>query len=98
DAVDHEKEGVLFADFSADKADGWFQTGPAFERTGAGELLMTGSSNQPVRLADRGGLHSAALSKKLQGAYRSPTFTIDHDYIHVRAGGENSRINIVIDN
>ena len=97
-AADPEKGVVLFSDFSAGKSDEWFRTGEAFERIGPGELILTSRSNQPVRLSERAALRSDSLSRRLQGAARSPTFTIDHDYIHIYAGGGNSRINLVIDN
>src|SRR6185436_12394334 len=40
----------------------------------------------------------AALSRRLQGALRSPTFIVTNRYIHILAAGRESRIRVPVDN
>ncbi|MEW6160999.1 MAG: DUF1553 domain-containing protein, partial [Verrucomicrobiota bacterium] len=42
--------------------------------------------------------NSAAVSRRLQGALRSPTFTIAQRYAHLLVAGQESRVNVFIDN
>jgi hypothetical protein len=39
-----------------------------------------------------------SLSRRLQGALRSPTFIISNRYLHILAAGRESRINVPVDN
>ena len=90
----------LLADFERRGYDAWLPDGEAL-RAGparAGDLVLGG----PVRkggfaVLPRGAVHTGALSNRLQGALRSPTFTIDRKRIHVRARGKDARVNVVID-
>lgn len=43
-------------------------------------------------------VHSGLLSRRLEGAARSETFTITNRFIHLLAAGRNARINIPVDN
>lgn len=78
---------------------GWFFDGPALvdAQTNAGELLLSGA-HATVSMESQPSIHSARYSKRFQGSLRSPTFAIRERYLHVLASGENSRINVVIDN
>ena len=94
-----ETFGVRIADAKSDEWSGWFFDGPALvdAQTNAGELLLSGA-HAIVSMQSQPSIHSARYSKRFQGSLRSPTFAIRERYLHVLASGENSRINIVIDN
>lgn len=94
-----EARGAVMADVESDGLSGWFFDGPALvdARTNAGELLLSGAS-AAVCIESQPSVHSARYAKRFQGSLRSPTFAIRERYLHVLASGENSRINVVIDN
>ena len=94
-----DARGPAMADVRADGFSGWFFDGPALvdARTEAGELLLSGAS-AGASIEAQPSIHSARYSKRFQGSLRSPTFAIGERYLHVLAAGENSRINVVIDN
>jgi hypothetical protein len=95
---------VLFEDFSTgsydDPLDGWFVTGDAFGPgpTTGGELRLGSDSNVPLEgLLPANLAYSGAVSRAAEGVLRSQSFTIEHDYIHFRAAGRGSRLNLVVD-
>ena len=94
-----ESPDAVMALAKSDEWGGWFFDGPALvdARTSAGELLLSGAS-AAVLIETRPSIHSARYAKRFQGSLRSPTFAIRERYLHVLASGENSRINVVIDN
>jgi hypothetical protein len=95
-----QRQEVVFADFARSDFEKWFVTGDAFgtRPSPVGDFVL-GVKNEPVvHLIDRAGAHSGQLSRRLQGVLRSPTFTIDRRYLHLRAAGRDSRINVVVDN
>ena len=78
--------------------DQWFPEGKAFAsgvESDAG--LYLSEAGEPVFL-ETGWVSSARLSKRLQGALRSPTFQIESDYIHLLVRGTGTRVNAVVDN
>lgn len=87
--------GQPFANFDRDYA-GWFASGAAFRShpTRAGECAVNGDR---VVLLQAGVAHSAVLSSRHQGALRSPTFTIDHDFIDYRLAGRGGQIRVIVD-
>ncbi len=90
----------LFADFSGPGWEGWFPDGAGFARPpdGRSEIVLSGSEESLQALLLTGGwAHSGLLSRRLQGALRSPSFTIEKRFVHIRAFGRQSRINMVID-
>ncbi|MSU62818.1 MAG: DUF1553 domain-containing protein [Pedosphaera sp.] len=91
---------VIIADFSSGVAPGWFVDGPAFGTAthGAGELVIGDSKKMPLRILPKPGVNTAVISRRIQGAMRSPTFTITNRFAHIRAAGRDSRLNLVIDN
>jgi len=91
---------VVFADFRRDGFTGWFLDGEAFGAAPAvaGDFIV-GDAKKPVAAFFRESVaHSGALASRLQGALRSPTFTISHRYIHVLAAGRESRLRVPVDN
>ncbi len=63
-----------------------------------GELLLSGDPQKPVlALAPRTMAHSALSGRRQEGALRSPTFTIDKDYIHVNVAGQKGRLRIIVE-
>ena len=100
------REGdLVLADFGraqlrGERWDGWLPEGPAFGRFGqfCPELAFGGSADLPEIRAFRGGwANSGALSTRLQGALRSPSFTIERQFLHALVAGRDSRMNIIID-
>ena len=75
----------------------WVPSGPAFTSLSApGDLILSGSM-LPALIA-RPAANSARLSRAFQGVLRSPTFTIDKDFLHLRLAGQGGRISVVVDN
>lgn len=77
----------------------WLVDGEAFRDAlvAPNEIIFLGADHHPV-LAVEPMLHSAKISNRLQGAIRSPTFTITNRYIHLRVAGRESRFNLMVDN
>ncbi|MBI4662665.1 MAG: DUF1553 domain-containing protein [Verrucomicrobia bacterium] len=78
----------------------WFLDGPAFEPdpSPAGEWVV-GDTNQPVlAILSEPAAHSGTISRRLQGALRSPTFVITNRFLHLLVAGRDSRINLFVDN
>lgn len=97
-SVDASVEEGVFADFATNDRKEWFREGVAFlrdQRTGKPALSFRDGK---VTFQEPGWVSSARLAKKFQGAFRSPTFAVDMDYIHLLVAGEGSRVNAVVDN
>lgn len=76
----------------------WLTEGLAFAPAEPGEFLV-GDERHPVRaFATSAKWHSGLLSPRLEGALRSPTFALEKRYLHVRAAGVDSRLNVIVDN
>ncbi len=91
---------LVFADFSEGSMEDWFVEGAAFASAthGAGEFVVTDPKKMALRILSTPGVNTAVLSGRLQGAIRSPTFTISNRFAHIRAAGRDSRLNLVVDN
>jgi dsDNA-binding SOS-regulon protein len=88
----------LLGDFRGNGLDSWKSDGFAFGKTTTlGEPVFSGKGNEIVALSD-GKASSRLIGTGIFGALRSPNFTIDKDYIGVRALGKKSTIRIIIDN
>jgi mono/diheme cytochrome c family protein len=77
---------------------GWRTDGAAFTITQPGDFLVGDDQHPIASLLTTTVAHSALISRKLEGALRSPTFTLDKRYLHVRAAGDAVRMNLVVDN
>ncbi len=88
-----------FADFMTNKLDGHFITGAAFASSPSvpGEIVIGELAERPIGRITTGGADSGTLAIGLQGEVRSPTFTIDKPFLHIRMSGQNTRVNLVID-
>ncbi len=87
----------FIGDFRGPTLDGWFSDGLAFgDRSTLGEpdLALSGA----VKGLKPGRASSRALGTGIQGALRSPTFTIDREKLLVRAAGHKSMVRIIMDN
>ncbi|GIW88148.1 MAG: cytochrome c [Isosphaeraceae bacterium] len=85
---------VVFEDFEGGTLEPWHASGEAFEspaeatvRVGADALVVV-----PAGVA-----HSARISERLSGVLRSPTFTIEQNYIQYRVAGRGGRIQLIIE-
>lgn len=76
-----------------------FVTGQAFDSraTEPGQIVISADGQRPVARLTVGGADSGALSLRLQGELRSPSFTIDKKFVHVLVAGRGGRVNLVID-
>jgi len=76
----------------------WLGQGEAFQapRTQSGGLRLPPKGGTPAILAERAIL-SDAVHTRLEGALRTQTFTIERTHIHIRGGGEEARVNLVVD-
>ncbi len=94
--LDAEKQAPLFADFANGNYDGWFTTGWAFgdapTKSGQWDAMRQGQRSAQSGVADGG-----AISKRLRGVLRSPTFTLSHKKIFYRINAENVQIRLIID-
>lgn len=90
----------IVEDFNSASFEDWSVVGDAFQ-TGPsrpGDVVLGDTPSRAIgRLLPAGWAHSGRLSKRLEGALRSPTFTIEHPHLHFRAAGRGTRINLVID-
>lgn len=88
----------IIGDFRTGQLDDWQAKGVAFAQANAlGEPIFS-STKQQLQGFEPGKVSSRLLGKGLQGALRSPTFTIEKDRLLVRAAGQASEIRIIIEN
>ena len=92
---------IELSDFAGRGYSGWFSEDQAFGSAPlrAGDFLMGDSPDHPIVSMITGGAwaHSGAISRRLQGTLRSPTFTITRRYLHVFASGRAARINVNVE-
>jgi hypothetical protein len=91
---------VLFADFRHKTYGNWFVTGEAFGAgpSRGGEVLLGPDVRRPVlQVVPPGLAHSGLVSGRLQGALRSPTFTIRKKHVLYHLGGTGVKVNLIID-
>lgn len=79
--------------------EGWFPDGDAFAEglEAGGQAVWLGGRIARAGVVLPGWWHSAALGRRFQGALRSPTFTLDDDYLHLRLAGWGSRFSVVVE-
>lgn len=79
-----------------DGFEGWTPSGHAFGEgpTGAHAWMPAGDG---VRFVPPGVVHSGLLAGELRGVLRSPTFILQHEYIHGYAAGRNAQVRLVIE-
>lgn len=87
----------IIGDFRQGTFGDWYTDGLAFSDAPTKGLIQLGESGkiESLRLPRAS---SAALSTKLNGALRSPTFPLTTRYITVRAAGQKAAIRIILDN
>ena len=88
-------EGTRLGDFDGKDFDGWFVTGQAF----GDQPTQPGQWDSVARdgtMIEPGVAHSGAISRRLQGVLRSPTFEITSPRIHYRVKGKG-QIRLIID-
>lgn len=79
---------------------GWYADGEAFaaDPSAAAQPILLKDSDPPkVGIVRPGWRHSASLSRKFQGALRSPAFVLSDNYLHLWVAGQGSRVNIVLE-
>jgi mono/diheme cytochrome c family protein len=91
---------VVFADFAKGGFKDWSNTGEAFTggpSRGGDPIVQVSLQSLIQKVLPPGVIHSGQLTGKLQGALRSPTFTIGKKNIHIHASGKGVKINLVLD-
>ncbi len=87
----------MIGDFTGGSLDGWHSDGLAFgNRNQLGQPYL--EDNGRLTFPHRGFVSSRHYRPGLQGAFRSPTFTIDKRYLRVKAAGKHSMIRVIVDN
>jgi len=87
-------------DFSGADFGGWYVEDEAFGKgPGKAGSFVVGEASQPVLtfLAEPAA-SSGSASRRFQGALRSPTFVITNRFVHIRAAGSGTRLNVRVDN
>jgi hypothetical protein len=88
----------VFADFANGSERDWFREGLAWNKPSkVGDIIVSSTEGTSLSLLDKGWMHSAEIAPHFEGAFRSPTFDVNHDYVHVLVAGEDTRINAVVD-
>ena len=92
--------GTSFGDFGGPDFAGWTVSEEAFGAAPvpAGDFVV-GDARRPVLACLRApAASSAAISRRLEGVLRSPTFIITNRYAHILAAGSGGRVNVRVDN
>ncbi|HVK04850.1 MAG TPA: PSD1 and planctomycete cytochrome C domain-containing protein [Armatimonadaceae bacterium] len=83
----------------------WSGTGAAFARpagaaAAAGELVLSSDPARPAfgLIPSPGVVHSAIRSRRFEGSLRSPSFTIDGDFLHLKVSGQRGRLHVIVEN
>lgn len=99
-----DRDDTCFVDFSRDGYEGWTRTGTAFgpapTAKGASSIEAHVAAESErfdlrMRMLPTSAASSASISRRLSGGLYSPSFTLDKRYVHIRACGRASRINLV---
>lgn len=88
---------VVYETFEDGSFGEWFVIGDAFGDGPTTQNEWSAAGNTGV-LIPKGVVHSGRTSSKLRGVLRSPTFTLSHDTVHIRAAGTKGKIRLVIAN
>ena len=88
----------IFADFSKQGFKGWFVSGEAFGVSPRSSQIISLKDGEPtLQFLNAPSADSGAVSSRLEGALRSPTFTVSKKLICFRMSGTGCEINLVID-
>jgi hypothetical protein len=88
----------VLADFRRGDLQGWAVNGDAFSEGNALGSPIFSDSEQKLEGFAEAKASSRVLGTGLQGTLRSPNFTINKNYITIRAAGQNSTVRLVIHN
>ncbi len=77
----------------------WKASGTAFGQLAQpGEVVLLGDEKSPrPDVASRLTAHSALGGRHQEGALRSPTFTLEKDFLHLRVRGEKGRVHLIVE-
>ena len=94
-----ETNQQIYATASERGFEGWFADGDAFVlgSGGMGDFIV-GDTNAPVRILSQPAVDDSVISRRLEGALRSPGFRIGRRYAHIFAAGRDARVRICVDN
>lgn len=94
-----QKDSAVLGDFRDGDFGNWYLEGIAFGQSSLaeGDILISGKDRQINQLLPSIP-SSVGATTQLPGALRSPTFTIEHDFINVHALGHGNKIRIVLHN
>ncbi len=91
------EESPTFADFNDPKLPGWFRTGWAFDDSETPQWSVDNSQTAGQQIGRAGTVSSGRKGTPLYGVLRSPTFTLDHKFIHYRLAGREAQVRLIID-
>ncbi|MEE2907495.1 MAG: PSD1 and planctomycete cytochrome C domain-containing protein [Planctomycetota bacterium] len=89
-----EETTTLLESFDQSGED-WFSDGQAFDAPLQADQAYL--QDDMLHIAGSGQWHSGLRSPRAQGALRSPSFTIENDWLHHRVKGRGARIRVIID-
>jgi cytochrome c553 len=91
---------AVFADFRSQGYAAWGldEEGFGHAPSPAGDWIVGDTNKLVAAILTESSAHSAAVSRRLQGALRSSTFTITNRFLHLLVSGRDSRINVFVDN
>lgn len=95
---ENNKNVKVIGDFRNNSWQDWSNIGIAFNTTEQIGAPILHPSTGDVLALDHGRASSKFYGKGLQGILHSPTFTIEHDSMLIRAAGEYATLRIIIDN
>ena len=77
----------------------WKATGTAFsELAQPGDVVLLGDEKDPKPdVCTLPAAHSALNGRHQEGALRSPTFTLDRDFLHLRVRGQKGRLHLIVE-
>ncbi len=90
-------ESPAFEDFDDPNIRGWFRTGWGFGRGVESAWSFDDSQTLGQVVGRAGTVSSGRLGTPLYGVLRSPTFSLDHKFIHYRLAGRETEVRLIID-
>lgn len=98
--VDAEKilaESPLINDFDNAQQPGWFVSGEAYSGDSSPAWSADTSIGNDRIVKSAGTVSSGRLGRPFYGVLRSPTFLLEHKFVHWRVAGRDAEVRVIID-
>ena len=92
---------LICIDDAHDGGAAWTRSGNAFGVANAqsnAACTIALASNDALRVAENGTIDSARIDTRLVGSARSPAFSVEKRFLHMRVRGASSWLRVVVDN